>query len=176
MKRIIKILAFATLTCLGCLTFSDVAFAQTANTDLDVQITAPANWETKQDEMNSERCAVYVDPKSEHRIEVMVRRNTRTKHAEALFMAFNEKLRENLDVHSNIAKTYDLTGGVTRKGQYVEYKTRESNVPLSVVTFAFTTEETAYIIVGYFANAKREEGINAFDSFIRSMVDVQPAS
>lgn len=173
MKRFITSLVFAGLAAFGSMTVSDIAFAQEANAaKADVKLVVPAGWEDRKDEAKDGRIAVYVDPKTEHRIEVMARFNTRDTHAKALFEAFHEQLKTTLDDQINNEQSYVLEGGAMRTGQYVAYETRESDVPISVATFAFTTKDIAYIVIGYFANAKREAGLQAFEAFIQSMTDI----
>ena len=185
MKKHLASLALAALTTLGCLTIPNAAFAQdTDSIKPNVNLTAPDGWDDKKnDETKNNLIAVYVDPKSEHRIEVMARRNTSPKHAKALFDAFHEQLKNNFSQEDKDERTYLLNDGSTRKGQYITYETHEAEVPISVTTYAFVTDKEesenhkidniAYIVVGYFANAKREEGQKVFESFIQSMTNIQ---
>lgn len=179
MKKILTALALTALATFGCLNISNTAFAQNTETiKPNINLTAPTGWDDKKDETKDNLIAVYVDPKSEHRIEVMARRNTSEKHAKALFDAFHEQLNHNFTEKNKAERSYQLENGSTRKGQYVDYETREADVPISITTFAFFTEQNekiAYIIVGYFANAKREEGQKAFENFIKSTTDIQTA-
>jgi hypothetical protein len=184
MKKILASLALTALTTLGCLTIPNDAFAQDTETlKPNVNLTAPDGWDNKNDETKNNLIAVYVDPKSEHRIEVMARRNTSPKHAKVLFEAFHTELKKTFTPQKDeTEQSYQLKDGSTRKGQYITYETRDADVPISVITYAFVTDKEdtenhnidniAYIVVGYFANAKREEGQKVFESFIQSMTDI----
>lgn len=179
MKRFFTSVALALLTFSATLAIGQTAQAQDQEPDfakIMVHIVQPDGWEDflhKTPNPPKERIALFIDPQTEHRIEVMARFQTNETHTNALVTSFHEHLRNTLDVKSDSEKIYELDDGQPRTGRYVIYSTRESEVPITVVTFAFPAAEAAYLVVGYFANVTRDEGLKTFDDFIRRMTNIR---
>ncbi len=169
MKRFLSILAFASVALFGTL-----AMAQ-APDNFPVELSQPDNWTIDKSDQADGRVIAYVDPTNDNRIEILSRAVVRDTHATALFTEFDKQLTNNSFNPRSAAheETYDLvTPGQTRKGLWAEYEFKSSvEVPITIVTFAFTVQSTAIILVGYFATENRTAGVEVFKAMISKMVD-----
>jgi|GEM_PF-4489748 len=171
MKTIYSLIAAAAATFL----LSCPAHAQSdmAETVLPVTIAAPADWKPQNDAIGEGLLAAFVDPKTENRIELLSKQIIREEHAAALFEAFSNQLVSSgfIVTAQGTEKSFDLTDGTIRKGTWTEYTYITSDIPISIVTFIFTAQSHAIIVVGYFSRAERERGIETLQTLIQNMAD-----
>ncbi len=169
MKRFLSILAFASVALFGTL-----AMAQVPN-NFPVELSQPENWNIDQSDQADGRVIAYVDPSNDNRIEVLHRNVARDTHAAALFSEFDKQL-VSTSFNVRVApreETYELVSpGQSRKGTWAEYEFKSSvEVPITIVTYAFTVQSSAIILVGYFATENRTAGVEVFKTMISKMVD-----
>lgn len=153
------------------------AFAQ-ENTNIKtatVAIVQPQGW-NKASENDERRIASFVESRTENRIDILSKLIIREEHAPALFEAFADQIIENgFTVVSNATeKSFVLSDGRLRKGEWSEYSYTTSNIPISIITYTFTAQNMAYIVVAYFSRAEREGGIEKLTELIQNMVDIAP--
>ena len=59
-------------------------------------------------------------------------------------------------------------------GRLAEYEFSSAGLSISTAIFGFVVKDekpTAFLVVGYFAKANRNEGMEAFNALLRNMVD-----
>ena len=174
MKKILSVLIFASAALWGTLAMAQVPAS------FPVELVQPDNWTVDQSDKTENRIIAYVDPANDNRIEVLARNVVRDTHATQLFEEFDKQLvsssfRQN---RAPSEKSIPLTvSNQERKGQWAEYEFKSSSteVPITVVTFAFTAqgkaETKAIILVGYFATDNKDAGLSAFNAMISKMAD-----
>ena len=172
MKRVALI-----LLPLALIIFATPAFAQeTANKNgVTVAIVQPQGWKTAT-EKDERRIASFIESRTENRIDILSKLVIREEHAPALFEAFADQIIENgfTMVTPGFEKSFNLSDGRKRNGEWSEYNYTTSNIPISIVTFTFTAQNMAYIVVGYFSRAERESGIEKITELIQNTVDIAP--
>lgn len=170
MKRFLAILGFVAMAFVGV---STTAVAESV-TISPLVIDVPESWTQNTKDVNTHRVAVFVDPNTENRIEVYSRNATRSAHANVLFDAFHDHLLNNemTSVEKPADYTVECLDGSILKGKRGEYNYESSDIPVSVVTYSFVTHnDTAFIVVGYFVRANRDEGIQAFDAMLKKITN-----
>jgi len=155
---------------LNCPAHAQMDMAETVS---PVTIAAPADWKPQNDALGDGLLAAFVDPKTENRIELLSKQIIRDEHAAALFDAFASQLVSSgfIVTAPGTEKLFDLADGSIRKGTWTEYTYITSDIHISIVTFIFTAQSHAIIVVGYFSRAEREHGIETLQTLIRNMAD-----
>ena len=158
------------LSLLFCL-ISANAFAQS------IELPAPAGWSAIENGISDHRIAVWREPETESRIEILTQRIVRTQHAETFFSALHNQLLENNFSLTTPAKTLSITlsDGTERSGNWTEYEFLTAEVPITVVTFEFALDDAAFIAVGYFARANAPEGIEKLKAILPLMTKSSPS-
>ena len=151
------------------------ASAQVPNSS-PVVIQPPEHWVNETSDVNNYRIAVFVDTDNENRIEIFKRTLVRDSYGEQLFEAFYEQLKNSNFTVVTPAKEhkFDLANGSTRTGRLAEYEFSSAGLSISTAIFGFVVKDekpTAFLVVGYFAKANRNEGMEAFNALLRNMVD-----
>ena len=169
MKRLLSILAFVSVALFGTL-----AMAQVPD-DFPVELVQPEGWTVDHSDQADGRVIAYVDQSNDNRIEILSRQVVRDEHATALFDEFNKQLGGSGGFKVRTApqeKTVELAPGQSRKGTWAEYEfTSTADVPIYIVTFAYTVSKRAIILVGYFAKENYDAGLGVFNTTIDKMVD-----
>ena len=84
--------------------------------------------------------------------------------AKSFFSAFHSSLsRKKLERKSNAAKTYGALSGTLS-----EYVAKTSSATKSIFVFEFTTDDGAWLGVGMFDGAKRDQALVAFEALLKS--------
>ena len=156
----------------GTFGVSTLASAQSPSS-VPVILSQPKDWKVDMSDTSDRRIIAYVDPTNDNRIEILARNIVRDAHADTLFEAFHNQLTlSNFSiVDPSRERSFDLSNAQRRTGKWAEYSFGASEVPINIVTFSFTVQNTAFIIVGYFAAANRAVGIDALEAMIRNMLD-----
>lgn len=144
---------------------------------LPIELPAPNGWSTIENGISDHRIAVWREPETESRIEILTQRIVRSQHADTFFAALHSQLLENNFSLTAPAKKLSITlsDGSERSGAWTEYEFLTAEVPITVVTFEFALDDAAFIAVGYFARANAPEGIEKLKSILPLMTKSSPS-
>lgn len=170
-----------------CITlpFATPLFAQTPTqaaqaeqpSALPIQIPTPDAWEEKSLTPDDYRYKAYVNPQTESSIEILRKKLDHVELANTLFSSFDKQLSGVSFTKNSAAsaeKTFDLADATQLSGTWNEYTYVNRDISIHTITFAFTFQDHAFIIVGYFSPAEREAGIDVLKNLIQS-ITIQPS-
>ena len=135
-------------------------------------IPTPAAWEEKTLTPDDYRTKAFVNPQTESSIEVFSKKLEHVELANSLFTSFDHQLIS-ISFEKNATATAEMTFTLKDEtkvsGVWNENAYTNRDIRINTVTFTFTLQDYAFIIVGYFSPAERETGIDVLKSLIKSI-------
>ena len=136
-----------------------------------VKIEKPVDWTELLKPKTPDLQAFYKE-NTESRIEVYTKSLARVDQADKLFEAFSTKQESEKKfqrITSDNEKRFEMNDGKAYVGHYYEYKYDNDGVDVSVNVFALTINNKAIFVIAYYADANKDETLEAFNALIRNM-------